>query len=345
MPCPNPNPALLVLSMSFRDKKKQFLCDLPRDLFESYFVNGILTLTSDSVSNVRVSVSVLLSSWAPDFPPPWQPAKIANEGNPWAWLLARPDIQECVARLSKDDNDVYLNIKKLEPLFPHVEFSSMSCRGRKEAPGGSTPISKNPLSPSEVSKQSSSNNAEETGDKQAAIRSFDEAVAKEIIGKSVIADTTAAVLTQDEEYSDSMTDVPEYFEENSTEDAECELQASLEAALMASPSALPRDGVDYVDSACVYELTTETTVKNKDNGESNGALCTPLLPVELTACLEGETETETQENKEVALNDDDLHILNFVEVTSKVAPVALSFLISVHFIKYSWIVGFVIIFS
>lgn len=60
--------------------------------------------------------------------------------SPWKWLMERADIKECVQRLSQDDNDVYLEVSKLQPLFPHLEFRAISCKGLKEAPGGSTPV-------------------------------------------------------------------------------------------------------------------------------------------------------------------------------------------------------------
>lgn len=100
-------------------------------------MHGILVLTTDPVSNVRVNVADLLAGWAPHFGCPWE--QICDETgreNPWIWLLDRADIKECVKRLSRDDNDVYLRMRTLSPLFPHLEFSSMSCRGLKEPPGG-----------------------------------------------------------------------------------------------------------------------------------------------------------------------------------------------------------------
>jgi len=136
---------------------RQLLCDLPKEIFVDYFIDGILILTSDSVSNVRVAVSVLLASWAPDYPAPqklesWNSTPVDH--SPWTWLMARLDIQECVRRLSKDDNDVYLNISKLANLFPEVEFVSISCRGRKFPPGGSEPVKKNPKSPKDIENES-----------------------------------------------------------------------------------------------------------------------------------------------------------------------------------------------
>ena len=119
---------------------RQLLCDLPRDIFETYFIEGILVLTTDSVSNVRVNVADLLAGWAPEYVNPWEEREENKPNHPWVWLLNRDDIQECVRRLSKDDNDVYLKIKLLSPMFPSITFSSMSCRGMKEAPGGTKMI-------------------------------------------------------------------------------------------------------------------------------------------------------------------------------------------------------------
>jgi len=119
---------------------RQLLCDLPKNLFERYLIHGILILTSDTVSSVRIGVADLLAGWAPDFGNPWDLTTAEDNQNPWKWLLDRSDIKECVRRLSRDDNDVYLKIKSLAPLFPHIEFTSISCRGLKEPPGGLQPI-------------------------------------------------------------------------------------------------------------------------------------------------------------------------------------------------------------
>ena len=98
-------------------------------------------MTTDPVSNVRVNVAELLSGWTPCFGCPWeQTHNDAGTENPWSWLLARSDIRECVRRLSRDDNDVYLKIKLVSPLFPDQVFSSVSCRGLKEPPGGTDVI-------------------------------------------------------------------------------------------------------------------------------------------------------------------------------------------------------------
>lgn len=112
---------------------------IPRDVCEQHFVPGIVLLTSDPVCNIRVSISVLLTNWAPEFNPPWMETESTTE-NPFAWLLARKDIRLCVERLRVDDKDVYRNVSKLQPIFPELEFGFCSCRGLKAAPGGSVPV-------------------------------------------------------------------------------------------------------------------------------------------------------------------------------------------------------------
>eukprot|EP01041_Mallomonas_annulata_P008877 gene8877-18379_t len=150
----------------------RLLHDLPQDIFETHFVEGLVRLTSDPVLNVRVAVAVLLGGWAPENLPPWEvpdpnlnPVVVDGNGNgsgngiditatagvvssskitkasPWTYLMKRPDVRSCVERLSRDDRDVYNCVKKLQPLFPDIQFSSISCRGRKMAPGGAAPVS------------------------------------------------------------------------------------------------------------------------------------------------------------------------------------------------------------
>eukprot|EP00604_Paraphysomonas_vestita_P002162 CAMPEP_0174820310 /NCGR_PEP_ID=MMETSP1107-20130205/4043_1 /TAXON_ID=36770 /ORGANISM="Paraphysomonas vestita, Strain GFlagA" /LENGTH=382 /DNA_ID=CAMNT_0016035373 /DNA_START=832 /DNA_END=1980 /DNA_ORIENTATION=+ len=82
----------------------------------------------------------MLTGWdVTNTPPPWE---CQNDEIicPWVYLLNRNDIQECIQRLSQDDHDVYLSIIKLKPLFPYLEFRSISCRGMKYAPGGAMPV-------------------------------------------------------------------------------------------------------------------------------------------------------------------------------------------------------------
>lgn len=139
----------------------QLLRDLPRPFFEENFIEGILILTLDTVTNVRIALSEFLSGWGDDVLPPWaegtdsvagdacsidsKEVLAKKETSPWHWLLRRADIKHCIERLSRDDNDIYLNFTKLAPLYPDIKFSSMSCRGRKAPPGGLVSI---PLDPS-----------------------------------------------------------------------------------------------------------------------------------------------------------------------------------------------------
>ena len=127
------------------------LLELPQSLFEKYFLDGLLYLTSDPVSNVRVAVGLVLAGWGPDQQPtlsqinsqnidPTYPVVEGKIISPWVWLLRRTDVRECVQRLSCDDNDVYSSIIKLQTVFPDVNVRVISCRGLKVAPGGSIPV-------------------------------------------------------------------------------------------------------------------------------------------------------------------------------------------------------------
>lgn len=112
----------------------QLLRDLPRHIFEKYFIDGIIKLTSDSVSNVRICVAELLTGWSPSHPSPLSPGSTA-ENCPWVWLLEKIEVRDCFRRLAKDDNDVYIALSKVSESFPELEFESYSCRGLKRAPG------------------------------------------------------------------------------------------------------------------------------------------------------------------------------------------------------------------
>lgn len=112
------------------------LDELPQFLFEKFFLDGLLYLTSDAVLNVRVAVGNVLTGWSIDS----EPFVDGGAGSPWTWLLTRPDVRDCVCRLSVDDRDVYISLSKLHGFFPDIEFSFVSCRGRKEAPGGAVPV-------------------------------------------------------------------------------------------------------------------------------------------------------------------------------------------------------------
>lgn len=112
----------------------QLLRELPRDIFEKYFIDGILQLTSDSVANVRICVAQLLTGWKPTHPSPLEPDSTA-ENCPWVWLLEKEEVRDCFRRLAKDDNDVFVALSKVSQIFPAVKFVSYSCRGLKRAPG------------------------------------------------------------------------------------------------------------------------------------------------------------------------------------------------------------------
>jgi len=114
------------------------LAHIPRYLFEYYFMEGILLLALDPVTNVRIAVARLLVGWErAGLPAPWDST---DDLCPWKWLLQREDIRECVDRLSVDDYDIFYSLKTLQPLFPDVKFARVSCRGRKVPPGGANPV-------------------------------------------------------------------------------------------------------------------------------------------------------------------------------------------------------------
>ncbi len=127
---------------------------LPREVFETHFIDAILLLVMDRVSNVRVAVAELLTGWGPEFPAPWEPQgagvtadatakEPAAVANPWSWLLARDDVQECAYRLRKEDRDVFVCMQQLRgklKLFPDMVIEMMTVRGMHTAPGGDEPI-------------------------------------------------------------------------------------------------------------------------------------------------------------------------------------------------------------
>jgi len=117
------------------------LRDLPQELFETFFVEGLVRLTSDPVLNVRVAVAMVFGGWAPQDIAPWESPSPTQRPSPWTYLMNRQDVRLCVARLAQDDRDVYNWVKNLQPIFPNLEFKSISCRGKKSAPGGSVPVS------------------------------------------------------------------------------------------------------------------------------------------------------------------------------------------------------------
>lgn len=112
----------------------ELLANIPKDIFEKYFIEGIMRLTTDSVANVRIALSKVLSGWDPRRPP-W-----THTDSPWTWLLKRKDIKQCIIRLSMDVKDVYDNIAKLQPVFPDISFTTVSCQGTRTPPGGIEPV-------------------------------------------------------------------------------------------------------------------------------------------------------------------------------------------------------------
>lgn len=121
------------------------LKEIPFSTFEHYFLNGIIQLTSDPITNVRVKIAELLTGWEIYSPNvPWSDENQDNKEddiaiNPWKQLLLRDDIKQCIIKLSNDDRDVYYPMKKIQPLYPEIQFTEISCRGMKMAPGGKEP--------------------------------------------------------------------------------------------------------------------------------------------------------------------------------------------------------------
>ena len=127
------------------------LLEIPQELFEKHFLDGLLYLTSDPVSNVRIAVATVFAGWKDYRPPPGPDKNVSTAGcggeevllvesSPWKWLLGRSDIAQCVMRLSVDHEDIYSVMIHLKPLFPHIIFRAVSCKGRREAPGGKNPV-------------------------------------------------------------------------------------------------------------------------------------------------------------------------------------------------------------
>jgi hypothetical protein len=141
-----------------------FLIELPPKLFLKYFLDGLLYLTSDRVSNVRVAVGTVLAGWeaydnsatytdndsnntldlsfeeANENYADLKKSPISKKSSPWNWLLKRRDVRECVERLAYDDRDVYLAVINLQSVFPDIHFKIKNCKGIKDAPGGKTPV-------------------------------------------------------------------------------------------------------------------------------------------------------------------------------------------------------------
>lgn len=56
----------------------RLLRDLPRHIFEKYFIEGLVTLASDPVSNVRVALALVLGGWEPEDITPWETIESAK---------------------------------------------------------------------------------------------------------------------------------------------------------------------------------------------------------------------------------------------------------------------------
>lgn len=129
---------VLTVSEAYRPRQlwgelcKVLIVSLPREIFEKYFIDGMLKLACDSVFNVRVCIAEALGSIE----------QTTTSGNVYSslWLLEREDIRECVKRFARDDKDVIIALSKLQVYFPDLIFEKMSCRGMKHAPGGGEPI-------------------------------------------------------------------------------------------------------------------------------------------------------------------------------------------------------------
>ena len=132
-----------------------FLHQLSQEELETHFIAGIVKLASDRVCNVRISVAGLLVGW--DREPMSKgsqlvPRKVSTEEDPladvrasattsaadadaptgnWIWLLKKPEIVACIEKLADDSLDVYFELKRLEPLFPSIEFKRNARQVRK----------------------------------------------------------------------------------------------------------------------------------------------------------------------------------------------------------------------
>jgi len=118
----------------------QLLKDLPAAVFEAHFLQGILSLICDRVTNVRLALAALLVGWSPEYLAPWE---TSSDASPWNWLLKRADIKNCVERLSKDDGDIHSTISILTYYYNDITFEKVSCRGKHSAPGGDIPVELN----------------------------------------------------------------------------------------------------------------------------------------------------------------------------------------------------------
>lgn len=100
----------------------QLLRDLPKIVFEHYFLDGIIRLAKDTVVNVRVAVARILSGWDNESVPTFLSGEVSHPTSPWNWLLKHPSVESCIVTLSHDDRDVVDLLRPLSPLFPDVVF-------------------------------------------------------------------------------------------------------------------------------------------------------------------------------------------------------------------------------
>ena len=134
------------------------LKNLPREMFEKYFIDGYLLSVMDNVSNVRIAAANVLCSWGPEYKAPWDDHDddehttdglsvddkngdiYRHEQCPWIWFLQRDDIKECIQRLRRDHHDIIICLGRILPLYPDLQLEALSCRGLQDPPGGTEPI-------------------------------------------------------------------------------------------------------------------------------------------------------------------------------------------------------------
>lgn len=98
-----------------------FLSELPKELVEKHFLNGLLLLSKDPVTNVRISISKLLSH---------HHSLCQQQFS--SWLFKSPTIYQCVNNLSQDCMDVYIFLIDLKDKYPDVNFTAV-VKKEKEA--------------------------------------------------------------------------------------------------------------------------------------------------------------------------------------------------------------------
>ena len=275
----------------------ELLKELPRELFESYFVSGIVLLASDPVVNVRLVVSELFASWdaylldkesgAVGMASVSDPTSISTESiasTPWEWFLAREDIKECVAKLARDDFDVYRNIKRLAPLFPNIDFQGVrsSCmRDDKTEKGGKDEGTRHAV--------------EETGNPDASVVAPADPASDAVDERADVGDTPAVASTEDEDVSPTHVEDGEAQEEQ--QDA-----AAVEEASTANTTL-----TELEDATSQLALTPALTSESSDHeGQSPTADSPPapdLAPVPALALVQ-ESPPKDVDNEESPENDE-----------------------------------------